>query len=70
MDDTAIKRVSAQDVAVDLKDVARHNDQDEHTNGWEEVNGNGETNGAPRPASKKFIGKDNKVAYILFYQRI
>lgn len=67
MDDTVIRRVSAQDVVVDLKDVARNN-EDDHANGWEEVNGNGEVSGTPKP--QKYFGKDNKVAYILFYQRI
>lgn len=70
MDDTSIKRVAAQDVTVDLKDVMRQNAQDDHTNGWEEVNRNGEANGTPKPVSRKYVGKDNKVAYILFYQRI
>ncbi|KAI5787105.1 hypothetical protein EDC01DRAFT_692378 [Geopyxis carbonaria] len=72
-DDTAIERVASTDVAVDVKDIGQHNDFDGEeqqgwVNGWEEVKTNG--GDSPKPNGRKWVGKDNKVAYILFYQKI
>ena len=75
-DDTSILRIGPKDVAVDVKDIVRYNDADgeEHdgVNGWEQVNGNGSTSNGPsnKGEGKRYVGKDSKVAYILFYQRI
>jgi len=75
IDDTVIKRVRADEVAVDVKDIGSYNDFDGEeregwVNGWEEANGSGGTNGVAKGEGARYIGKDGKVAYILFYQRI
>jgi len=74
LDDTVIRRVRSEEVAVDDKDLGSHNtndgeENDGWVNGWEEVtaNGSGTTN---KGEGARYIGKDSKVAYILFYQKL
>lgn len=74
LDDTVIRRVRSEEVAVDVKDLGSHNTNDGEenegwVNGWEEVtaNGSGTTN---KGEGARYIGKDSKVAYILFYQKL
>ncbi|KAI5800246.1 ubiquitin-specific protease [Peziza echinospora] len=70
-DDTVIKGVHANEVKVDIKDIgAAHTlEREEEDAGWERVgNGAAEVGGAANGSQPH--GKDSKVAYILFYQRI
>lgn len=75
LDDTVIRRVRSEDVAVDVKDLETQNAPDGEeqdgwvNNGWEEVtaNGNGPTS---KGEGARYVGKDSKVAYILFYQKL
>ena len=71
-DDTSILRIGPKDVAVDVKDIAHGEGHDGGwANGWEQVNGSGSTgNGPSKGEGKRYVGKDSKVAYILFYQGI
>jgi len=75
-DDTTIQRVASKDVAVDVKDIGKYNDFDDEeqegwVNNWKQVNGSGSSgNGQSKGEGKRYVGKDSKVAYILFYQRI
>lgn len=70
LDDTVIKRVHANDVKVDLKEVRAANGTDtEEEGGWENV-GSGAADGTTTPNGTQLYSKDSKVAYILFYQRI
>ncbi|KAF8544484.1 hypothetical protein BDD12DRAFT_509975 [Trichophaea hybrida] len=75
-DDTTIQRVASKDVAIDVKDIGKYNDfdgeeQEGWVNNWEQVNGSGSSgNGQSKGEGKRYVGKDSKVAYILFYQRI
>ncbi|KAL7274495.1 hypothetical protein RUND412_002599 [Rhizina undulata] len=74
IDDTVIKRIRGDEVAVDVKDIGSFNnldgeDHDGWVNGWEEVSGSGPSS---KPESPRYVGKDSKekVAYILFYEKL
>jgi ubiquitin carboxyl-terminal hydrolase 10 len=76
LDDTAIQTVSPKEVAVDVHDIGKYNDldgeeQDGWVNVWEQVNANGgSASGQSRKGEgKRYVGKDGRVAYILFYQK-
>lgn len=74
LDDKAIRRVRDDEVAVEVKDLGPSHDfdgedRDGWVNGWEEANGSGGSNGTKKGEGARYVGKDAKVAYILFYQR-
>lgn len=75
LDDTVIKRIGADEVKIDVKDLgsldgADGEEQDGWVNAaWEEVNGNGPSS-ASRGEGARYVGKDSKAAYILFYQKL
>ena len=67
-DDTVIKSVHTDEVKVDVKEIGSHLTRNgtEDEDGWENMGNDvgGAVNGS------QIYGKDSKVAYILFYQRI
>lgn len=70
-DDISIQMVASKDVAVDIKDIGKYTDDEEvqeggWVNNWEQVNGSGGKGGD----AKRYVGKDSRTAYILFYQKI
>jgi ubiquitin carboxyl-terminal hydrolase 10 len=74
LDDTSIQMVAPKDVAVDVKDIGKYNgldgdEQDGWVGNWEQVNGSG-SSGQNKGAERRYVGKDSRTAYILFYQRI
>lgn len=73
LDDTSIQMVAPKDVAVDIKDIGKYTDSEEvqeggWVNNWEQVNGGG--SGGKGGDGKRYVGKDSRTAYILFYQKI
>lgn len=71
LDDTVIKRVHSDEVKIDVKDLGGQMEGDGEEEGWvnqwEEVNG-GNNSGSGGQA--RWGGRDGKVAYILFYQKL
>ncbi|KAA8895895.1 hypothetical protein FN846DRAFT_817716 [Sphaerosporella brunnea] len=72
LDDTSIQMVASRDVAVDVKDIGKYNadgdDCDGWVGNWEQVNGSGSS--GQNKGERRYVGKDSRTAYILFYQRI
>lgn len=78
VDDTSVRRIAKSDVVeAGAKDpAAKTNGATTNGAGWSPVNGNGKQwskvagDKAPAPKPAQDAVKDNKVAYLLFYQRI
>lgn len=78
LDDTVIKRVHSDEVKIDVKDLGGIMDGDAEeegwVNAWEEVNGGGSGGSGAAGGGQKRVGgpggRDDKVAYILFYQKL
>lgn len=78
LDDTVIKRVHSDEVKIDVKDLGGGVDGDAEeegwVNAWEEVNGGGSGGSGAGGGGQRWGGgpggRDGKVAYILFYQKL
>lgn len=74
LDDTVIKRVHSDEVKIDVKDLGGGAEGDAEEEGWEEVNGGGSGGSGAGSGGQRWGGgpggRDGKVAYILFYQKL